>query len=313
MKKEFLLLSALISSAIFVYLIYPISDLKQLDKQNVSEEHMVDKFQTNHLTQNKDNIELTFDIVRLDKKGDVVIAGKTSPNIKVDILDGNETLASVFSDSNGDWVWVSEKPLPEGIKRFNLKHFDGEDEFFSHQNIIILREKNKYLSSKILRFSKDSSLEIINNNQKILGLSLDIAEYFDEDGLMLTGRAKPNAKVNLFFSDNFIKESVSNNRGVWKMELKKFDFADNNLIITTEIEGQNLKLKTSIFEKKIDPNFIFEKEVIVKNGNSLWRIARKTLGGGVYYSEIYKNNMKEIENPDLIFPGQVFNIPKLKK
>jgi nucleoid-associated protein YgaU len=97
------------------------------------------------------------------------------------------------------------------------------------------------------------------------------------------------------------------------MELKKFDFADNNLIITTEIEGQNLKLKTSIFEKKIDPNFIFEKEVIVKNGNILWRIARKTLGGGVYYSEIYKNNMKEIENPDLIFPGQVFNIPKLKK
>ena len=313
MKKEFLLLSALISSAIFVYLIYPISDLKQLDKQNVSEEHMEDKFQTNHLTQNKDNIELTFDIVRLDKKGDVVIAGKTSPNIKVDILDGNETLASVFSDSNGDWVWVSEKPLPEGIKRFNLKHFDGEDEFFSHQNIIILREKNKYLSSKILRFSKDSSLEIINNNQKILGLSLDVAEYFDEDGLMLTGRAKPNTKVKLFFSDNFIKESESNNRGVWKMQLKKFDFADNNLIITTEIEGQNLKLKTRIFEKKIDPNFIFEKEVIVKNGNSLWRIARKTLGGGVYYSEIYKNNMKEIENPDLIFPGQVFNIPKLKK
>ena len=313
MKKEFLLLSALISSAIFVYLIYPISDLKQLDKQNVSEKNMVDKLQTNQLTQNKDNIELTFDIVRLDKNGDVVIAGKTIPNIKVDILDGNETLASVFSDSNGDWVWISEKPLPEGIKRFNLKHFDGEDEFFSDQNIIILREKNKYLSSKILRFSKNSSLEIINNNQKILGLSLDIAEYLDEDSLMLTGRTKPNAKVKLFFSDNFIKDSISDNRGVWKMELKNFDFADNNLIITTEIEGQKIKLKTKIFEKKIDPNFIFEKEVIVKNGNSLWRIARKTLGGGVYYSEIYKNNMKEIENPDLIFPGQVFNIPKLKK
>ena len=132
-------------------------------------------------------------------------------------------------------------------------------------------------------------------------MSLDIAEYFDEDGLMLTGRTKPNAKVNFIFSDNFIKESQSNNRGVWKMELKNFDFADNNLIITTEIEGQNIKLKTRIFEKKIDPNFIFEKEVTVKNGNSLWRIARKTLGGGVYYSEIYKNNMKEIENPDLIF------------
>ena len=313
MKKEFLLLSALISSAIFVYLIYPISDLKQLDKQNVSEKNMVDTLQTNELTQNNDNIELTFDIVRLDKTGDVVIAGKTIPNIKVDILDGNEILASVFSDSNGDWVWISENPLPEGIKRFNLKHFDGEHEFFSHQNIIILREKNNYLSSKILKFSKSSSIEIINNNKKILGLSLDIAEYLDEDSLMLTGRTKPNAKVKLFFSDNFMKDSISDNRGVWKIELKNFEFTDNNLIVTTEIEGQKIKLKTKIFEKKIDPNFIFEKEVIVKNGNSLWRIARKTLGGGVYYSEIYKSNMKEIENPDLIFPGQVFNIPNLKK
>ena len=313
MKKEFLLLSALISSAIFVYLIYPISDLKQLDKQNVSEKNMVDKLKTNQPTQNKDNIELTFDIVRLDKTGNVVIAGKTIPNIKVDILDGNEILASVFSDSNGDWVWISDNPLPEGIKRFNLKHFDGEHEFFSHQNIIILREKNKYLSSKILKFSKTSSIEIINNKKKILGLSLDIAEYLDEDSLMLTGRTKPNAKVKLFFSDNFMKDSISDNRGVWKIELKNFEFTDNNLIVTTEIEGQKIKLKTKIFEKKIDPNFIFEKEVIVKNGNSLWRIARKTLGGGVYYSEIYKNNMKEIENPDLIFPGQVFNIPNLKK
>ena len=92
-------------------------------------------------------------------------------------------------------------PLPEGIKRFNLKHFDGEDEFVSEQNIIILREKNNYSSSKILRFSKNSSIEIINNNKKILGLTLDIAEYFDEDSLMLTGRTKPNTKVKLFFSE----------------------------------------------------------------------------------------------------------------
>ena len=311
MKKEFLLLSVLISSAIFAYLIYPITDLKQLDKQNVSEIERTQKPYTNPLNLNKDNIDLTFDIVRLDENGDVVIAGKTIPNVKVDILDGNETLASVFSDANGDWVWVSDEPLPEGIKRFNLKYLNGEDEFVSQQNIIILREKNNS-SSKILRFSKNSSIEIINNNSKILGLTLDIAEYLNKDDLILTGRTKPKTDVKLFLSDNFIKDSKSDTYGVWKMKLKNFEFSDNNLIITTEIEGQKIKLKTKIFEKKIDPNFIFEKEITVKNGNSLWRIARKTLGGGVYYSEIYKNNVKEIENPDLIFPGQVFNIPNLK-
>jgi hypothetical protein len=311
MKKEFLLLSVLISSAILVYLIYPIYNLTELDEQNISKSDKKEKPQSNQFSFNKDNIELTFDIVRLDKNGDVVIAGKTIPNIKVDILDGNETLASVFSDSNGDWVWISDTPLTEGIKRFNLKHFNGEDEFFSEQNIIILREKNHY-SSKILKFSKNSTIEIINNNEKILGLTLDIVEHLDNNSLTLTGRTKPNSTVSLFFSNNFIEDSQSDKNGNWKMELENFKLKDNDLMITTEIEGQKIKLKTRIFDEKIDPNFILEKEITVKDGNSLWRIARKTLGGGIYYSEIYKNNIKEIENPDLIFPGQVFNIPNLK-
>ena len=41
MKKEFLLLSVLISSAIFVFLIYPISNLIQLDEKNITK---LDKF-----------------------------------------------------------------------------------------------------------------------------------------------------------------------------------------------------------------------------------------------------------------------------
>ena len=54
------------------------------------------------------------------------------------------------------------------------------------------------------------------------------------------------------------------------------------------------------------------KKIIVEKGNSLWRIARKTLGNGIFYSQIYKNNLRKIKNPDVIFPGQVFNIPVLK-
>jgi len=52
-------------------------------------------------------------------------------------------------------------------------------------------------------------------------------------------------------------------------------------------------------------------QIIVKEGNSLWRIARKTMGNGIFYSKIFKNNHIKIKNPDLIYPGQVFNIPKL--
>jgi nucleoid-associated protein YgaU len=37
------------------------------------------------------------------------------------------------------------------------------------------------------------------------------------------------------------------------------------------------------------------------------------LGGGILYAEIYKNNVEIIDDPNLIFPGQVFKIPNLKQ
>ena len=55
MKKEFLLLSVLISSAIFVFLIYPISNLIQLDEKNITKLDKKEKPQSNQFSFNKDN------------------------------------------------------------------------------------------------------------------------------------------------------------------------------------------------------------------------------------------------------------------
>ena len=49
--------------------------------------------------------------------------------------------------------------------------------------------------------------------------------------------------------------------------------------------------------------------VRVERGNSLWRIARRQYGKGVLYSVIFDANRDQIENPDLIYPGQVFFVP----
>ena len=54
MKKEFLLLSVLISSAIFVFLIYPISNLIQLDEKNITKLDKKEKPQSNQFSFNKD-------------------------------------------------------------------------------------------------------------------------------------------------------------------------------------------------------------------------------------------------------------------
>jgi len=41
----------------------------------------------------------------------------------------------------------------------------------------------------------------------------------------------------------------------------------------------------------------------------LWRIAYRVLGEGVRYLDIVKKNSNMINNPDLIYPSQVFALP----
>ena len=50
--------------------------------------------------------------------------------------------------------------------------------------------------------------------------------------------------------------------------------------------------------------------VTVQPGYTLWGIAKAQLGHGIAYLEIFDDNKSQIKDPDLIYPGQVFLIPK---
>jgi len=47
----------------------------------------------------------------------------------------------------------------------------------------------------------------------------------------------------------------------------------------------------------------------VSRGDSLWRLSQNNYGAGPRYAVIYKANRKQIRNPNLIYPGQIFVLP----
>ncbi|KAA2237463.1 LysM peptidoglycan-binding domain-containing protein [Salinarimonas soli] len=47
----------------------------------------------------------------------------------------------------------------------------------------------------------------------------------------------------------------------------------------------------------------------VTRGDSLWRISRRIYGSGLRYTVIYDANLRQIRDPDRIYPGQVFVVP----
>ena len=52
-----------------------------------------------------------------------------------------------------------------------------------------------------------------------------------------------------------------------------------------------------------------KKTYTVKKGDCLWNIAKKYLGNGAKYTEIYNLNKDKIKNPNLIYVGQVLTLP----
>ncbi len=51
----------------------------------------------------------------------------------------------------------------------------------------------------------------------------------------------------------------------------------------------------------------------IVRGDNLWRISRETYGAGQRYTVIYGANRDQIRNPNLIYPGQIFVLPKAEQ
>ena len=68
---------------------------------------------------------------------------------------------------------------------------------------------------------------------------------------------------------------------------------------TASVEGENRETENA--PKK--------ETYTVKQGDCLWNIAKKYLGNGRRYQEIYELNKDKIKNPNQIYPGQVLLIP----
>ena len=50
--------------------------------------------------------------------------------------------------------------------------------------------------------------------------------------------------------------------------------------------------------------------VTVQPGNTLWGISRRSYGEGTLYVRVFEANRQRIRDPDLIYPKQVFKIPR---
>ena len=61
----------------------------------------------------------------------------------------------------------------------------------------------------------------------------------------------------------------------------------------------------------VQPAASDSRRLVVVRGDNLWNIARAHYATGFQHTLIYGANKDQIRDPDLIYPGQVFTLPKV--
>ncbi|MFC3265894.1 LysM peptidoglycan-binding domain-containing protein, partial [Camelimonas abortus] len=170
----------------------------------------------------------------------------------------------------------------------------------------------------------------------------------DDDGrLYVVGRAKPGATLRLYLNDALAASAVANQRGEaefslrWSMpggdcrvRLDEVDPATGRVLSRAEAPwepgrhdaaaqaaaqdsgaqgaagdsgaaGAGQGRRPSQEAAKTAP----ARTHVVRKGESLWSISRRTYRLGSRYTTIYEANQDQIADRDLIYPGQVFVLP----
>lgn len=125
-----------------------------------------------------------------------------------------------------------------------------------------------------------------------------------------SGKLLFDTNIKVALEDYKIKEDASNGQDlIVTMSLKQYkDYGTK--FVNINIQQQRTSVKSASIKKSRPAETAPAlKTYTVKSGDTLWNIAKKYLGNGSKYTEIYNKNKNKIQNPNLIYPGQVLTLP----
>ena len=133
--------------------------------------------------------------------------------------------------------------------------------------------------------------------------------------MVISGTAEPGSAVRLYVDNQPVGMGETDASGAWTVRPDNpITEGDHRLradqvgaagAVTARIE---LPFTRVAAQRLLDAPTTHR--VIVQPGNSLWRIARRVYGAGIHFTVIYQANQAQIRNANLIYPGQVFDLPE---
>ncbi len=143
-------------------------------------------------------------------------------------------------------------------------------------------------------------------------LSVARIDYDDQGHVILSGSASPNRRVRVTLSGKLLGIIEADADGNWTLQSEERVDVGHYTLQAEELDqpnGPNATVELPFAQAKNVGDLPKADRLVVQPGNNLWRLAQEIYGEGVLYPVIFQANRDQINDPDLIFPGQIFQIP----
>lgn len=256
-----------------------------------------------------ESVAPSFDIVRIERDGNIVVAGRWLPHHNISIEINGKIVATERTDYSGEFVYAPTHALDVG--NYTIVLIGAEPTMKSEDKVFVYISDHGYQNSISLLMTSDGSTLLQAPTALHDGdLVVSKIDYLDSGRIVVTGDAMPRLRVSLSLNGKYLGFArVSDYRhyglGADVGELKSGE--EYELAVRMhDGDGRTIaivKHKFTMPEMTGDDDTFYT----VRRGDCLWVIARNFLRRGILFSIIAERN--NISNPDLIFPKQLLQIP----
>lgn len=244
---------------------------------------------------------------------------ETVENAVEDAAETAETVAEVASDAAGDVVAALDgvaEASPAGTASAPAETAETAAPVAPAAPTVLLADED---GVKVLQTGGDTPTEV----------SVGAITYGADGAVNLSGTGVPGNFVRLYLDNGLIATVPVSDSGVWELSSDaiaagtytlRADEVDANGTVVSRFEtpfkreaAADLIAAAPAADATDAPATTQVRAVTVQPGFTLWEIARESYGDGMLFVKVYEANRSLIRDPDLIYPGQVFEVPALEQ
>ena len=235
---------------------------------------------------------VTIDTISYSSNGDVILGGRGQAGNFVRIYLDNEFLATSKIAADGYWA-LELSDIEPGIYTLRVDELNAAGDVVSRAETPFKREAAEELAELMAAGAEPEESSAEGPSE-----SAAEAEVVDAEALP---SVEPEAADDPQPEEVVTQEEVNVQAEVAQLNPQGEQSSDGGSLA---VEGQPADTASVLRT----PSKKFRVRT-VQPGSTLWAIAKESYGAGIEYFKVFEANKERIRDPDLIYPGQVFEIP----